>query len=65
MSAKKPRKSASMAELKEMIRQAREAVNAMKPGRQRDLRAARLDVEEARIFGARTISNPSQLAPKA
>ena len=60
----KPRKTATAAELREMIRQARAAIAAMPQGRLRDNRTARLDVEERRLFGSKTIDDPSQLAPK-
>jgi hypothetical protein len=51
-----------MAELKAMIAQARAAINAMPQGRLRDNRTARLDLEERRLFGTKTIADPSQLA---
>jgi hypothetical protein len=57
-----PHKSKSMAELKAMIAQARAAINAMPQGRLRDNRTARLDLEERRLFGTKTIADPSQLA---
>jgi hypothetical protein len=57
----KPRKTASMQELREMIAEARRQIAALPQGRIRDNRTARLDQEERRLFGARSVTTAADL----